>query len=159
MTKTVINAALAAGFAMATALGATSAVAGTSQAPVQTKTIYVFADAAGLPGADHKNHDAFFPADFVLKAGQKVKLVFINYDDAPHSFTAPGLHVNVIIKPGVDKSGSDGVSPATTTYTFTPTKAGEFRWHCNMPCDPYSMAKSFDGKGRDGYMAGFVKVL
>ncbi|WP_127902211.1 cupredoxin domain-containing protein [Solirhodobacter olei] len=141
--------AIAAGFAAATALGATAASA---QSNTVTKTIYIYADQAGLPGADHKNHDAFFPADFVVKAGQQVKLVFINNDDAPHSFTAPGLHLNVVIKAGVDKAGSDQVTPTTTTYTFTPTKAGEYRWHCVMPCDTYSM-------NRQGYMAGYVKVI
>lgn len=151
MFKLGLNAALAAGFVAATALGASAAAAAT-QANAPTKTIYIYADAAGLPAADHKHHDAFFPADFVLKAGQKVTLVFVNNDDAPHSFTAPGLHVNVVIKAGKDQKGSDAITPTTTTYTFTPAKAGEFRWHCMMPCDPYSM-------NRTGFMAGYVKVI
>lgn len=150
MFKTGLNAALAAGFVAAAALGATTATAATNT--VATKTIYIYADSAGLLAKDHKHHDAFFPADFVLKAGQKVKLVFVNNDDAAHSFTAPGLHLNVVIKPGKDQKGSDAITPTTTTYTFTPAKAGEFRWHCMMPCDPYSM-------NRTGFMAGYVKVI
>lgn len=151
MIKTALNAAFAAGFAATLALTA-GVVPANAQTATATKTIYVYADQAGLMGTDKKHHDAFFPADFVLKAGQKVTLVFVNYDDAPHSFTAPGLHLNVVIKAGHDKTGSDGVTPTTTTFTFTPATAGEFKWHCVMPCDTYSM-------NRQGYMAGYVKVI
>ena len=97
-------------------------------------------------GADGKWHDAFLPASIVAKAGQRVTVTLSNYDDAPHTFTAPGLGVNVKV-PG----GSAG-KPASVTFSFTaPKKPGVYEWFCAMPCDPAAM-------GQDGYMRGHVTV-
>lgn len=151
--KTILTAtAIAAGLAFAANAAAAAPAA-------QTKTVYIFADAMGVPGPDHKGHDAFVPDTMVVHVGQPVTVTFVNYDDMGHTFTAPGLHVNVMIKAGKHVAGSDKIVPTKTTYTFTPTKAGRFRYDCLMPCDPYSMHPSFDGPDRDGYMAGYVFVL
>ena len=39
--------------------------------------------------------------------------------------------------------------PGTHSYTLLVTKSGVFQWHCNYPCDPYSMM-------HDGYMRGTI---
>lgn len=161
MNSRFLKFAAAAGVAAGTLMAANATLAASvqSQQQIQTKTIYVMADEQGLPGSDGQNHDAFMPSNFVLKAGVPVKLVFVNTDDMVHTFTNKALGINVIIAPATDVAGSDKTKPATTTYTFTPTAKGEFRWHCNGPCDPWSMKASFDGTERDGYMAGYVEVI
>jgi hypothetical protein len=69
-----------------------------------------------------------------------------------------------MVEPGKDVAGSDQVTLTTTTYTFTPTKKGQFRWHCIFPCDSGSgkgtpMKTSFDGQDADGFMAGYIEVI
>lgn len=97
-------------------------------------------------GADGKWHDAFLPATIAAKAGQRVTVTLSNYDDAPHTFTAPGLGVNVKV------AGGSAGKPATVTFSFTaPKKPGVYEWFCAMPCDPTAM-------GQDGYMRGHVTV-
>lgn len=141
-----------------------TAQAGQTQPEVQNLTIYVMADDMGLVGPDKLHHDSFIPASFVLKAGEPVKITIVNYDDTTHSLTAPDLGVNIVVKPGKDVAGSDQVTPVETTFTFTPTKKGQFRWHCLFPCDTGSgkgmaMKPAFDGKDADGFMAGYIEVI
>lgn len=97
-------------------------------------------------GPDGKWHDAFLPAKFSVKAGQRVTVTVNNYDDAQHTFTAPTLGVNQMIPAAAGKKAG------TVTFTFTaPAKAGAYTWICAMPCDPWAMA-------HDGYMKGHVTV-
>ena len=57
----------------------------------------------------------------------------------------------------------DMVTPTTTTFTFTPTKAGVFRWFCTLPCDDeakyWAMSQGFGGLGKEGFMARFIVVM
>ena len=164
MKRSVITALAAAGFLAATFSAVGTAQAQQSQPEVQHLTIYVMADEMGLVGPDKLHHDSFIPSSFVVKAGQPVELTIINYDDTNHSLTAPGLGLNVMVKPGKDVAGSDQVNPTTTTYTFTPTKKGQFRWHCIFPCDTgtgkgVAMKSSYDGQDADGFMAGYIEVI
>lgn len=92
------------------------------------------------PGADGKLHDAFSVTNFEVHAGQAVKLVINNTDDAPHSITAPGAGVNIIVRKGMH------------TYTLLVRKTGRFQWFCSQPCDPYSMS-------HDGYMRGYITSI
>jgi heme/copper-type cytochrome/quinol oxidase subunit 2 len=138
----------------ASALGITGA---------QHITLYVLPGGNGLgfTGPDKGHHDTLVPSSFVLRKGVPVTFTVINLDDMRHSITAPQLGVNVIIKPGIDR-GDGGVAPTTTTYTFIPAKAGEFRWFCVFPCDMpthWAMSASYDGPDRDGFMAGIIRVL
>jgi uncharacterized cupredoxin-like copper-binding protein len=96
-------------------------------------------------GSDGKWHDAFLPASFAVRKGMTVKVTVYNYDDMPHSFNAPGLHLNQIILAGGEKKASK------TTFTFKATKAGKFAWHCDPSCDPWAMKHV-------GFMKGFVTV-
>lgn len=129
----------------------------------QRITLYILPGGSrlGFIGPDHSHHDTVVPSTFVLWKGTQVIFTVINFDDMRHSITAPGLDVDIIVKPGKDRKGGD-IAPATTTYTFTPTKTGEFRWFCVFPCDlphHWAMSASYDGPDRDGFMAGIFRVL
>lgn len=101
----------------------------------------------GRLGPDGKWHDAATNANFTVHAGASVTVTAINYDNSPHSFTAPALGVDQILP------GGGAQSPTTTTFTFkAPSKPGLYRWHCKVPCDPFSMTHI-------GYMEGEVKVV
>ena len=132
-------------------------------AGAQRITVYVLPGSGGLgfTGPDGAHHDTIVPSGFVLRKGVPVTFTVINLDDMSHSITAPRLGVNIVIKPGTDqKDGS--VAPVTTTYTFTPAKAGEFRWFCVFPCDMpshWAMSAGHDGPDRDGFMAGIIRVF
>lgn len=138
-------------------------VSGIGVAGPEHITVYVLPGGGGLgfTGPDKAHHDTMVPSSFVLAKGVPVSLTVINLDDMRHSITAPGLGVNIIVKPGV-KRRNGAVAPSTTTYTFTPAKAGEFRWFCAFPCDMpqhWAMSPSYDGPDRDGFMAGIIRVL
>ena len=157
--------ALIATGALALAAAPAALAAGTAPAApqLQTRTLYVLADEQASSG-DGQHHDSFVPSSFVVKAGEPVRLVIINRDDMMHTFTDPALGLDVIVKAGTHESGSDAVTPSTTVATFTPKKAGQFRWNCNIPCDKgdghgWAMSGGKDGRDRDGFMAGYVVVL
>jgi len=101
----------------------------------------------GKKGSDGNWHDAFLPADFSIEAGATMKVTVDNYDDMPHTFTAPGLGVNATIPPGSEDQAS------RTTFTIhAPQKAGSYEWFCALPCDPWSMTHF-------GFMKGHVTVV
>ena len=112
-------------------------VNGTAQV---ASTIYMSVSPGVKPGPDGKLHDAFSVTSFDVHAGQPVKLVIDNTDTVPHSITSPGAGVNIVAKPG------------THTYTLLVHRTGVFQWHCNYPCDPYSMM-------HDGYMRGTITSI
>lgn len=126
-------------------------------------TVYVLPGSSGLgfAGPDKAHHDTMVPSSFVLRKGTRVTFTVVNLDDMKHSISAPGLGVNIIVNAGVDRKNGT-IAPSTTTYTFTPAKAGEFRWYCVFPCDMplhWAMTASYDGPDRDGFMAGIIRVL
>lgn len=138
-------------------------VSGLGPAGAEHITVYVLPGASGLgfTGPDKAHHDTVVPSSFVLRKGAPVTVTVINLDDMRHSITAPGLGVNIVIKAGRDR-GNGAIAPTTTTYSFIPAKAGEFRWFCVFPCDMpqhWAMSASFDGPDRDGFMAGIIRVL
>ena len=101
-------------------------------------------------GPDGTLHDAFTPADLTALAGQKVIVTVYNYDTGPHSFTAPSLHLNVLI-PAARRAGV----PAVRVFSFMQRKAGVYRWHCMKPCD--GAAKGW-AMAHPGYMAGTITI-
>lgn len=126
-------------------------------------TVYVLPGTNGLGfiGPDKAHHDTMVPSSFVLRKGARVTVTVVNLDEMKHSITAPGLGVNIIIQAGVERKNGT-IAPTTTTYAFTPAKAGEFRWYCVFPCDMpqhWAMTASYDGPDRDGFMAGIIRVL
>lgn len=101
----------------------------------------------GKLGPDGKWHDAASNANFTVHAGAAVTVTALNYDNSPHSFTAPSLGVDQILPSGGPNS------PTMSMITFkAPSKPGLYKWHCKVPCDPYSMIHI-------GYMEGYVKVV
>jgi heme/copper-type cytochrome/quinol oxidase subunit 2 len=126
-------------------------------------TIYVLPDAnsLGFIGPDKAHHDTMVPSSFVLRKGARVTVTVVNLDEMKHSITAPGLGINFIIEAGVARKNGT-IAPTATTFTFVPTRAGEFRWYCVFPCDMpghWAMTASYDGPDRDGFMAGIFRVL
>lgn len=170
---TPANAAAAATGAGTAGMAMGGSGAANSALPVKDFKLYMKPDSK--KGPDGKTHDAFGPVtDLSVKAGQKVRVTFLNYDDMPHSFTSPGLPKGAAIPAGeqqvqgtaqdlkvmplpgvgVDKmiAGGSDKHPSKTIITFTaPAKAGTYIWYCKMPCDPWAMAHF-------GYMVGRVKV-
>ncbi len=80
------------------------------------------------------------PVLFTAKVGETVKVVVVNHDAMPHTFTSPDLGVNAAIGPA-----------STTTFSFTPSAAGTFSWYCTVPCGDWVMSHA-------GYMKGSVEV-
>lgn len=111
----------------------------------------------GHLGPDGKGHDMYLPSDLTVKVGDKVTVTVTNYDEGPHTFTAPDLGVNATIAPATD--AKKGI-PSKTTFTFIAKKAGKFRWYCMVPCDGkqkgWAMTPGASGPGQDKYMAGYV---
>jgi plastocyanin len=111
----------------------------------------------GYTTPDGKGHDTYIPSSFGVKVGEKVIVTVTNYDEGPHTFTAPDLGLNANI-PGA--TNADKGIPSKTTFTFVVKKAGKFRWYCALPCDKkangWAMTPTGTGADRDGYMAGYV---
>ena len=108
-----------------------------SGTPAVQPVVFLSVSPGIKPGPNGKLHDAFSVTNFEVHAGHAVKLVINNTDTAPHSITAPGAGVNILVRPG------------THTYTLLVRKTGRFQWYCTQPCDPYSMS-------HNGYMRGFI---
>ena len=129
-------------------------------APPATQVINYTAVAAddGVAGPDGATHDTFTTADSTtIKLGTRVTLNFTNKDDAQHSFTLPELGINVVLP-----AAKDDNTPGVTSYTFTATKAGTYRWFCAIPCDSdnngWAMTASAKGSDQDSFMAGYLTV-
>ncbi len=125
-----------------------------------THTMKIVGHKEGLKGSDGLRHDTTFGASFTVKVGEKVVVTVYNYDEGPHTITAAGLKLNVLI-PGA-KNEEKGI-PSKTVFTFTPAKDGKFRWHCALPCDKgqgyWAMSTGKNAQpDRDGFMAGYVTV-
>ncbi|HUY30782.1 MAG TPA: cupredoxin domain-containing protein [Acidimicrobiales bacterium] len=78
---------------------------------------------------------------FTATAGERVTIVVRNEDAMPHTFTSPGLGLNVSIGPG-----------GTTTFAFVAKSAGTYPFDCAVPCGSWVMSHT-------GYMQGDVKVV
>jgi plastocyanin len=130
--------------ALAIPVAASASPAATS---VQTVALAIKSDTEhGRMGPDGKWHDAYLPGRFTVRAGSRLRVTISNYDTAPHTFTAPGLHVNAIVRAG------SASRPSTTTFTFTAPKPGSYRWRCLGSCDTWAMR-------RLGFMTGVVTVV
>ncbi len=132
-----------------------------AQAPAHLE-MYVFGGSQHIHGPDGQAHDTMAPSSVVLKAGIPVTVTVENYTSDPHTVTAPGLHVDVIINPGTLRKDHT-VAPVTTTFTFTPKQRGNFRWYCKVPCDGahgyWAMGPGYGGPGKEGFMAGEFIVI
>jgi plastocyanin len=140
--------AAVAAFAVASATG--------SSTKTVTQTMVIVGHSLGAKGSDGLRHDTTLGASFTVPQGAQVAVTVYNYDEGPHTITAPKLGLNVKI-PGA-KNEKTGI-PSRTTFTFTATKAGKFLWFCSLPCDA---GQSFwDMKSpstKIGFMAGYISV-
>lgn len=123
-------------------------VAATTRAPTEKLAMDV------LPsfklGPDGKLHDAFSPYALTVRQGDEVVLTISNWDNMKHSFTAPGLGVNVVLPPAAQNG-----KPSVTVVRFKATAAGTFVFRCMIPCD---MANGGWSMSHVGYMIGQVNV-
>lgn len=123
----------------------------TSQPALKTQTVSLTVLPGGRLGPDGKMHDTFSQTDFNIVQGVPTTITVYNYDSGQHSITSPTLGLNIQLK-GSPKNGVPGV----TTYTFTPTKAGDFTWQCVVPCDTEANGWAMS---HDGYMMGKITVV
>jgi hypothetical protein len=93
-------------------------------------------------GPDGKWHDAFLPAAFSTRVGRTVVVTIRNYDSAVHTFSSPGLGLNVIVK------GGSGSHPSVTRFMFRAGRPGTYTWRCLGGCDPWAMSHLGFMKGR-----------
>jgi plastocyanin len=146
------------GAAVATALGVSVATA-SPRATTVHETMIIVGHTLGQKGSDGLSHDTTYGANFSVASGQRVSVTLYNYDEGPHTITNKALGLNVTI-PGA-KNEELG-TPSKTVFSFTPKKAGTYRWYCSLPCDKgqgyWAMAVTKKGIGRDGYMAGYITV-
>jgi hypothetical protein len=139
------------------------AVSTATASPATPKAVYttmiIVGHTLGQKGSDSLNHDTTYGADFSVKRGQRITVSVYNYDEGPHTITNKALGLNVTIAGAKDEE--KGV-PSNTVFSFTPKKAGKFRWHCALPCDKgqgyWAMNVSKASIGRDGFMAGYITV-
>lgn len=157
-------AAIAAAALTVPALVPAHAGAQTTTVAQQTQhvTMYIFGGKQKLMGPDGNPHDTTVPVNFVVKAGVPVVVTVVNYDEGPHTITAPDLKLDAVIKGGHElKDGT--VEPVATTFSFTPTKKGNFRWYCKLPCDAghgyWAMTTGYAGPDKEGFMAGEIVVI
>jgi plastocyanin len=152
----ILTAGLAVGLATGISAIHLSAQASTSQAahvaaapPPERINMTIVPDA--LLGSNKRTHDAFIPAYLTAQVGQQVTVTVYNLDTSPHSFTAPALHLNVIV-PGAKAQGL----VATNTFSFTVNKKGVYQWRCILPCD--NGGANAWAMTHNGYMAGTITI-
>ena len=73
--------------------------------------------------------------------------------EVSHTFTVPGLLINVVI-PAVP----NGATTTTVVYTFRVLKRGTYEWLCAAPCGSGSMGMG-GAMQTFGWMRGLVKVV
>ena len=135
----------------------TTTVASADLPAQQLSFMAVGPDEAPVVGPDGAKHDVFWATSSTsVKVGVPVTITITNKDDVQHSMTSPDLGLNIVIPAKTDKG--DG----TISYTFTPTKAGSFRWFCAIPCDSdnagWDMTSDGNGNGQNNFMAGYITV-
>ena len=157
MKKLTISVVLL-GAAVVAALGVSAATASPNAATVN-ETMIMVGHTLGQKGSDGLNHDTTYGANFTVKIGQRITVTAYNFDEGPHTITNKALGLNVKI-PGATNEVR-GI-PSKTVFSFTPTKAGAFRWYCSLPCDKgqgyWAMGVTKKGIARDGFMAGYITV-
>jgi plastocyanin len=141
------------------AFAVSAATASSARGQTVYKTMIIVGHELGQKGSDGLQHDTTYGANVSVKKGQRVTVTIWNYDEGPHTFTNKALGLNVKI-PGAQNE-EQGI-PSKTVFSFTPKKAGTYRWYCSLPCDKgqgyWAMAVTKKGVGRDGYMAGYITV-
>jgi plastocyanin len=137
--------AVAAVAALAVSVAGTAAAKPSSSSTSRLTILVKSDDEHAKKGPDGKWHDAFLPANPVVRAGVNTRITFVNYDGGAHSMIAPGLGLNVQIP------AAKGSTPGRITITLSAKKAGSYDWWCGSPCDPWAMT-------HNAYMRGSIRV-
>jgi len=141
------------------AFAASTAIASPAQSKKVFATMIIVGHTLGQKGSDGLTHDTTYGANFSVERAQSITVTVYNYDEGPHTITNKALGLNVKIAGA--KNEVQG-TPSRTVFSFTPKKAGSYRWYCSLPCDKgqayWAMAVSKKGMGRDGFMAGTITV-
>jgi plastocyanin len=138
------------------AFAVVSATASSTKAANVTQTMVIVGHSLGAKGSDGLRHDTTLGASFAVAQGSRVTVTVYNYDEGPHTITAPKLGLNVTI-PGA-KDEENGIA-SKTTFTFTATKAGKFLWFCSLPCDKGQGYWDMQSPSKKiGFMAGYITV-
>jgi plastocyanin len=82
-----------------------------------------------------EGNSAFAPANFTVKEGQNVTLVFVNRGSAPHELQIPAL--------GVSTRWID--AGATTRVSFIPNKVGMFAFDQPVSAGPVPQVQGING--------------
>ncbi|HEY8645708.1 MAG TPA: hypothetical protein VIL77_07525 [Gaiellaceae bacterium] len=134
---------------------ASSTASATKTASV-TQTMVIVGHSLGAKGSDGLRHDTTLGASFTVAQGSRVTVTVYNYDEGPHTISAPKLGLDVTV-PGA-KDEKNGV-PSQKTFTFTATKTGKFLWVCSLPCDKGQGYWDMKSAGKKiGFMAGYITV-
>lgn len=137
-----------------------------AQPGAQVITFKVVGLDQGAVGSDGRRHDTFRPtSSTTVAAGRPVTVEIVNEDDMSHSFTLPQLGIDRLV-PAARRG-----KPSQVTFTFTPPRAGTYRWYSALPCDQdsggWAMGMTHSGPmgtgtrmepGVDGFMAGYLTV-
>jgi plastocyanin len=138
------------------AFAVASATASSTKTVSVTQTMVIVGHSLGAKGSDGLRHDTTLGASFAVQQGSRVTVTVYNYDEGPHTITAPQLGLNVLI-PGA-KDSKNGV-PSSKTFTFTAAKAGKFLWSCTLPCDKGQGYWDMQSPSKKiGFMAGYITV-
>jgi hypothetical protein len=134
-----------------------SATASTSSSTKKvTQTMVIVGHSLGAKASDGKRHDTTLGASFTVPQGTRVTVTVYNYDEGPHTITAPKLGLNIRI-PGA-KNEEEGI-PSKTTFTFVAKNAGKFVWFCSLPCDAGQGYWDMQNATKKiGFMAGYITV-
>jgi hypothetical protein len=134
----------------------TATASSTKTAPKITQTMVIVGHSLGAKGSDGLRHDTTLGANFSVPQGARVTVTVYNYDEGPHTITAPKLGLNVTI-PGA-KNEEKGIA-SKTTFTFVAEKAGKFLWVCKLPCDKgQGYWDMRNASKKIGFMAGYITV-
>lgn len=83
----------------------------------------------------------------------------ISNEEIAHTFTVPGLGINVPIPVATDGGSATAktITPAVVTFTFTPAKSGSFTFRCYTPCGSGSEGTG-GAMATPGWMQGTLRV-
>ncbi|HSP71356.1 MAG TPA: hypothetical protein VLN26_03245 [Gaiellaceae bacterium] len=156
MKRLTISLLLIGTVAALTAFAVASATASPKKTATVTQTMVIVGHSLGAKGSDGLRHDTTLGASFSVPQGAEVTVTVYNYDEGPHTITAPNLGLNVKI-PGA-KNEEKGI-PSSTTFTFSAAKAGKFLWYCSLPCDAGQSFWDMKSPSKKiGFMAGYITV-
>ncbi|MFI5360390.1 MAG: cupredoxin domain-containing protein [Elusimicrobiota bacterium] len=111
----LLLAVLAAAMGVAVVAHAQAPAAAAAEAPVRSfKSVNI----------ETKGEKIWTPSTFIVKKGDKVKIMLVNQASAVHAFAIEGYDVNV----QVNNAEKDN----TKVVEFTADKAGIFRIYCSM---------------------------